>query len=225
MFVGYIYKFVNKINGKIYIGQTKRPKIRYKEHIYFKDKSSLLDRAINKYGVENFIYEILEKIENEDLSIVKQQMDELETNYIKEYNSLYPTGYNLISGPPKAFKKKISAEQRGEKTKRQQHNGGPGVPKGTNIGITRSLEEKVQISQKLKSKPKRNGKSNKGIKKPHYKVAQINIETNEVIEIFKNAIIAAKKVGCSQTNIRNVINGKQISASGFKWIKIQEDNI
>ena len=56
--MGYIYKIVNDINGKIYIGQTTRTiQERWKEHI----KESLgtranhpIYRAMRKYGNEHF---------------------------------------------------------------------------------------------------------------------------------------------------------------------------
>lgn len=55
-----IYKIENKINHKIYIGQSNDPERRWREHCHRREKyTSLLERAINKYGKENFIFEIL----------------------------------------------------------------------------------------------------------------------------------------------------------------------
>ena len=59
-----VYKITNKINGKIYIGQTTRTfEQRWKEHcndaMNFKD-IYLFHNAIRKYGKENFECEILE---------------------------------------------------------------------------------------------------------------------------------------------------------------------
>lgn len=63
-----IYKITNKLNGKIYIGQSVNPFNRFKQHCYNKQGSSyksLINEAINKYGKENFLFEILElDIEN-----------------------------------------------------------------------------------------------------------------------------------------------------------------
>ena len=86
-----VYKITNLINGKIYIGITKRnPKVRFNEH--FVNKKELLFRAKEKYGKENFTLEIIEK----DLS--EEEIDEKERYYIKFYNSLVPNGYNLSVG-------------------------------------------------------------------------------------------------------------------------------
>ena len=227
----FIYKFVNKINGKCYIGQTKRPKIRYSEHKNYKDKSSLLDRAINKYSINEFDYEIIAKIEMNDLKSAKEEADRLEEFYIKQYNSLYPNGYNIIPGTPKVpgYKKSKCGNSR-KKPKRNPDGTSPlGAKKGQGVGTVRSNEEKLEISNKLKTRvvseetKEKLSKINKNSTKKRYKVGQVDINTGEIIEIFSNVRIASEKFNCSQTNIRNVINGKQVSALGYKWIKIQEE--
>ena len=52
-----IYKIENKINHKVYIGQSKNPYERFKQHCYRKSKyKSLIYDAIQKYGKENFSF-------------------------------------------------------------------------------------------------------------------------------------------------------------------------
>lgn len=91
-----IYKITNKINKKIYIGQTVRPlKRRWSEHCksaFKKDGNSTLYRAMNKYGIENFKITIISTCEN------MEQMNHREKYYIKLFNTLSPNGYNLMSG-------------------------------------------------------------------------------------------------------------------------------
>ena len=72
-----IYKITNKINNKIYIGQTKLSlEKRFYYHIYDSLKSQdvniKLHNAIRKYGVENFNIALLEQCES------KTQLDERE---------------------------------------------------------------------------------------------------------------------------------------------------
>ncbi len=59
-----IYKIVNKINGKIYIGSSRRLKARRAEHKYrrknYKGNSAILS-AILKYGEESFYFEVIEE--------------------------------------------------------------------------------------------------------------------------------------------------------------------
>ena len=60
--MGYIYKITNKINNKIYIGQTNRTiEIRWKEHCRHLNSNMPICRAIKKYGESNFLVEELEE--------------------------------------------------------------------------------------------------------------------------------------------------------------------
>lgn len=82
-----IYKIENLLNGKIYIGQSIHIEKRWLEHCQNNNKKSLIKMAIQEFGKENFSFQILEECSQELLN-------ERETFYIKEYNSLYPNGYN-----------------------------------------------------------------------------------------------------------------------------------
>jgi len=65
-----IYRWVNKLNGKTYIGSSAKLHIRLYKYfdIKFLSKSSrYLDKALFKYGLDNFIFEILEYTSAEDL--------------------------------------------------------------------------------------------------------------------------------------------------------------
>ena len=59
-----IYKITNKITGEIYIGATENLKKRLWAH---KNQHSNLKNFINKYGVENFTFEIIEECPPDDL--------------------------------------------------------------------------------------------------------------------------------------------------------------
>lgn len=90
-----IYVHINKINGKLYIGQTgrRRMKDRYgKNGIQYK-KCPYFYNAIQKYGWENFDHIVL--IDN----LSKEMANIIESELIKKYktnNILY--GYNLSLG-------------------------------------------------------------------------------------------------------------------------------
>ena len=87
-----IYIIKNRINTKVYIGQSVDAAQRFIKHCKKSSikNNSLIDYAIQKYGANNFWFEILEKqVEN---------YNEREKYWIQYYNSLSPNGYNLMSG-------------------------------------------------------------------------------------------------------------------------------
>ena len=47
----YIYKYTNKLNNMIYIGQSINPQKRHKEHLYGRKKgvNTYFDKALKKY--------------------------------------------------------------------------------------------------------------------------------------------------------------------------------
>ena len=86
-----IYKITNKLNGKSYIGQSIDIKRRWREHknnIGSNKNPLYLD--FQRYGIDNFSFEVLEKCEREKL-------DGKEIQYIKQFNT-YREGYNLTIG-------------------------------------------------------------------------------------------------------------------------------
>lgn len=93
---GYIYKIINKINGKMYIGQTLNIEKRIKDHFSSleqqKHHSIKLQRAYNKYGKDNFYYEYQQiQIKNLDELLLKE-IEEIEKN------DSYNNGYNMTKG-------------------------------------------------------------------------------------------------------------------------------
>lgn len=86
-----IYKITNKINGKIYIGQSNDIQRRFLEHQNAGEKSRIpLDLAIKKYGKNNFSYEIIEECNINELN-------DKETYWIKQFNTV-KNGYNCNLG-------------------------------------------------------------------------------------------------------------------------------
>ena len=114
----YIYKYTNKINGKVYIGQTNNLQKRFNGHKSeaFNPKSKGYNLpfhcAIRKYGIKNFIYEVLEEIEDGES---QDFINDREIFFIDFYHSLTTeNGYNLTVGgdgcpkPPLTYEEKLS---------------------------------------------------------------------------------------------------------------------
>lgn len=95
--MGIIYKYTNKKNGKIYIGQTINPSQRFNQHkssaFNERDKSYNypLHRAFRKYGIEQFDYEVIASTED------TEALNLLERYFIEKFDSI-KNGYNILEG-------------------------------------------------------------------------------------------------------------------------------
>lgn len=152
-----IYKVTNLVNGKVYIGQTTNTLRRRKQmHLYQINNNCYFHKALNKYGEDNFKWEIIDNANTLD------ELNEKEKYYIKYYNSFGSDGYNLTTGGENY----TVSESTKEKIRQARYNKNPGAFK---IGNTvckgrkhteESIEKmrkpmKEEIKQKLrKPKPK-----------------------------------------------------------------------
>lgn len=93
-----IYQIANKVNGKIYIGySSKDPEVRFKEHCndakYKPKSSSLLHKAIRKYGKDSFIVTSIFASEDTEYTL-----NIMEPRLIKEYREQGYVLYNIQDG-------------------------------------------------------------------------------------------------------------------------------
>lgn len=89
----YIYKIENLINHKIYIGQTNNPQRRFTEHRakgYEENSHKILYYAFDKYGIDNFSFDVIENVNDEDVN-------DREKYWIAYYDS-FENGYNMTEG-------------------------------------------------------------------------------------------------------------------------------
>jgi group I intron endonuclease len=104
-----IYKATNKINGKSYIGFDSAWPNRMNNHKHNASNKKhfkyALYNAIRKYGWDNFEWEVVYQSKDRDY-ILK----EMETHFIKEYNTFGNNGYNMTMGGEGAFGYKHTKE-------------------------------------------------------------------------------------------------------------------
>lgn len=102
LFEGYIYKIINDVNDKVYIGQTtNKISIRWTQHKSAAKNltvNSILYRAMNKYGINKFHIKQIKEYYAKTYSELIQILNIEECKYILEYNSLNPNGYNMTKG-------------------------------------------------------------------------------------------------------------------------------
>lgn len=112
---GVIYKYTNKVNGKIYIGQTidEHRRIINHRNAY---SDSLFHKAIKKYGFDSFEYSVLERVD-------ESLLDDKETYWIEYYKSNdRQLGYNLTSGGEGTRGYRYTEEQRKNRSVQSKGN-------------------------------------------------------------------------------------------------------
>lgn len=242
-----IYKITNRINGKVYIGQTTRTlNERWKEHCSDsrnRTKKMALHKAIQKYGKEHFT------VEQIDVACDQSELNYKEMHWIAECNSIIPNGYNLTSGGEhpvfsEETRRKISEANKGEKnyfygkrfigalnpfygrhhTEKTKKEHGDAV---RGYKHTEEAKRKMSLQRKGKFTGKDNpmfGKGFFGKDNPMYgKCGSLNPSAKRVVNItlnlfFDTAKEAAKSVGKDDCSaIIKCCRGRQKTAYGYKW--------
>lgn len=187
----YIYVIQNKINLKIYVGKTNNPDKRYKDHIYITNNSTntnkfLIHRAINKYGKDNFLFQVIEEFENElDCLEAEKFWIEFFRSDINRFGSEY--GYNLTAGGDGILGLKHSQQAKNKISK-------------ANKGRIFDQETRYRMSESHKGKPS----SMLGHKQTN-KQKKIQSERNSG---SKNYFYGKKFIGIQ--NATSVLNEKQV---------------
>lgn len=199
--MSYIYKIINDINDKVYIGKTEFSiEKRFNEHChdcYRRDKENRpLYSAMKKYGIQHFKIILIEETNNPI---------EREKYWIKEYNS-YKDGYNAtIGGDGKSY---IDYKQVIELYNRLQNQAE--VARTLNISVDSVHNILIEKNIKLFS----GGEvAQKAFSKP---VAQLDKNTKEIIKIFSSCKEAEKAIGI-HGHIEQCCNGKRKTCGGYCW--------
>ena len=215
--IGWIYKITNKIDGKIYIGQTieKDPFRRIRRHFQqVKTKGiSYLKRSINKYGKDNFEIDIL------FCCLDSIYINDMEKYFISYYNCQIPNGYNIKSGGeqggslPEEVKK-----QQGLKVKEwYKNNSHPFKGKKFSESHIEALS-KARKGFDSEARKKARAKSHEQMR---IKIKAINIQTGEEL-LFNSLEDCAKALGlvssCVSRTLRNDQNRSQ--HKGWKFEKV-----
>lgn len=91
----FIYKITNKVNQKIYVGQTTStdPLLRWKNHLRFADNRPKLriQFAIRKYGKDNFTFEVI------DTATTLEELNAKEAYWVEKLKCI-ENRYNLKPG-------------------------------------------------------------------------------------------------------------------------------
>lgn len=246
--MGYIYKITNKLNQKIYIGQTtkQRPTDRFSQHRYLakhpeQEKAgvtSYLHRAMAKYGVDNFSFEVIEQVSNEKLN-------EREQYWIAFYDCTIPNGYNMTKGGEgtPGFSRPQSEEERKKKgnSVHQYYVEHPEAREQVSKRWKQYYEEHPEAKEKISKRNRQYYKEHPGIMagennpmygKHHTKeaydkmiafsaalknpIAQLDKDTLKVIQVFDGVKDAEKALGVSHGWLSKAARQGKI-AYGYRW--------
>jgi group I intron endonuclease len=184
---GYIYCISNTTNNKVYIGQTRQTiRRRFMCHIWeAKRENNLsdtkLNRAILKYGCDNFNVEEIHKCPIDEL-------DKWEQYYIEKYDS-FKNGYNSTIGGSGALGLTRSDEVKQKIREFQiEHNKNPEVRLNKSIHLSGDLHPQYN---KL------------GSNSPNYGIVRNNTKHNYVII---NEIRNRKANGELSSNLAKIYN-------------------
>jgi len=207
--MGYIYTITNKTDNKTYVGQTVQDvELRWKDHLKRGSNCRYLKSAINKYGVDNFVFKLV-------CITFDNKLDDMEIQYIEQYNCLAPNGYNLRRGGNSGRHHAETKQKISDTLKMRYQNGL--VPPRPQLGIPHSEITKKRISESNKGIPKSKEAINKGvISRRKYKTIQFDIEGNR-LNSFDSCKEAAEYIGISLSNISACCSGRTKTAKGFVW--------
>lgn len=208
--MGFIYKITNKINNKIYIGQTRFTiQQRFKQHIYEaknqKDNFPL-HLAIYKYGIQNFQIEKIEQVQDSLLNEREIYWIKTLNSYIKDgngYNCTLGGEGNSIINTTKVF---------------NLWDNGLSIQEICNeLNHDRSSIRKILQSYKNYSIQESNLRGDKIQSKNRFKqIKQYSLQ-GKYLNTFYNMYEAERQTKISSKNIWGAVNHKQKTAGGYQW--------
>ena len=136
----------NTINFKCYIGKCHgNVKKRQNAHIAGRG-SQLLKRAFDKYGIENFTFEILHD------GVLDELLDTYEIEAIAKYNAVAPHGYNLTYGGEGGIPSEETRQKRSKSLKgKPSHNKGKTLSEETRRRMSEA-KKGYKVSQETRAK-------------------------------------------------------------------------
>ena len=138
---GLIYKYTSKTTGKCYIGQVLEHRLEIRQNRHKNDKLDIhFYRARDKYGYEDFNFEIVEK------DIDPNNLDLREIYWISHYNS-FNNGYNstIGGGGGNTYAKRTEEQMLETKAKISEANS------GSNNGQAKDVELYNILTKERKS--------------------------------------------------------------------------
>lgn len=225
---------IDEMNGMKYVGQMNNLERRIKEH---RSGKQYIDKAIQKYGRENFTVEVLEEC------ATREQLSEREIFWIAALNTKEPNGYNRTNGGRSA-----DLERTPEQCFNQSLSRRPESPFGnlvaemkavkmTNVAIARLLVMDPSLfSKKIRGKIKFTIKDIAKLEDIFKKLAKYLLKRDDGLKEavsswyktpFKNLLNAILAHGFSYTSLAKLMGLPQSALAGkvSDFVKFSADEV
>lgn len=199
-----IYRITNLVNGKIYIGSTTNFDVRFNAHRTAlnnegKNVNLHLASAWKKYGEDNFVFEIIERVQDKNLLIEREQyhMDRTlcydpKVGYNKRRIAENNFGIKFSESTIRKMRERMKSFKHSEETIRKIRLGKQGSNHNL-YGTKRSEESKRKTSKTLIK-----NRSKSGVK--HH-----NVKLNEIqVKLIKSLLSSGDMKGCDIAKMFNV---------------------
>lgn len=221
-----IYKCTNLINGKMYVGKTYNFEKRKREHIYDIDNELPFHKALKKYGLDSFKWEIIDRATNEE------DIKEKEIYWIKRLNTCIheknSNGYNITLGGEGGVswnsRPVVQFSFEGEYLEEFISVASAAILLGLDrktILDAANGTYKTACGFLWRYKDEWDGKKLDEYVKPESKriksVLQLDLE-GHIVKEYKSVTEASKATGIARTNISNCLIGNVHRCSGYQWI-------
>ena len=225
----YVYKTTNIINGKFYIGKRH---YRKKDEKWYLGSGIYLNRAIKKYGRENFKKEIIEWCSS------SEEVNNKERFWIAKLDALNPKiAYNIAPGGDGGFlgeevSKRVGLKLKGRKLPKEVCEKMSKAMKGK-----KKSKEQIEKIRKALTGRKRTEKEIENMRKAALKlyeegfespiqisIYQYDIKTGDFINSYRSCSEASRMTGFDRKAINNACLGITKKSNKFIWSRAKFKN-
>lgn len=232
-----IYTIENTVNGKLYVGYATDIWVRWSGHRYNLNRNNHanphLQSAVNKYGIDKFLFEILEECEEQYLC----SQEHWWCNMLNVHNRKYgynerPTNPNGSSRASEESKKKMSIVRKAMVTDelrercRKTMTGRKPTEQQRKLQSERKKKmwENPEIRKRIVTgEHRKRPKQGERIKLLHNKQVIQYTKNGDYVQVWGSINEAAKEVKVHPSTIGQCINPNKINktAGGYVW-KLKE---
>lgn len=234
-----IYLIQNVITGERYVGSSRDVYHRRNQHFSELQKgvhrNNRIQSSYNQYGKENFIFNVLEDVENKDDLVLREQywLDTInpEYNLLKTANNNTLTRSEFLLEKYKRHGDLIRGKKASEETKKKQTLGlleywaTPGIKDSRRL----TQDQKNHLSEVntgknnpnwgLKRTPEQLENMSKGRANVKHTFRSPTGELVEIVNPYKNSM---SLTGLSFSSIRNLYGGKLTQCQGWTFVKSEK---